>query len=367
MESNPPPVRRQIEQPPDRYWSFNDLEKLWGRWEAVFKANPFPGDPTTGFMAWLGEKTDGYASLKLDDERLILTSEEIKSLPPPEWLVEPYLMKDSLACLYGPPGSHKSFLALHWAKTLGQRQHVLYVVGEGVAGMGQRLAAWDTLHEVGEDAAMFVNRPVNLALADDVLWLENAAEMYRPSLVVVDTLARNSAGAEENSARDMGQVVASMDRIRRASGACVLAVHHTGKDATKGGRGSSALRAAWDTELSLSAGTLRVEKQKDAEEAKPRSVPVREVDVLIQGQVRTSLVVVEPSELSFQELAASLPDSRRDVLDAIEEFGPITFTDLLGVTEGSLSKRTLQRAIQDLKELALIEHVDSKYQVKGHA
>jgi len=94
-----------------------------------------------------------------------------------------------------------------------------------------------------------------------------------PVLFVFDTLARCIAGADENSARDMGLVVANLDRIRRATSACVLAVHHTGKDMTAGARGSSALRAALDTELELTAiderVTVKVTKQKDGAEPKP--------------------------------------------------------------------------------------------------
>jgi RecA-family ATPase len=48
-------------------------------------------------------------------------------------------------------------------------------------------------------------------------------------LVVIDTLARCMVGADENSARDMGEAIDALDRLRRAAGSCVLPVHHMGK------------------------------------------------------------------------------------------------------------------------------------------
>ncbi len=56
----------------------------------------------------------------------------------------------------------------------------------------------------------------------------------------------------------MGALVRCMDLIRQETGACVLFVHHSGKDAAKGARGHSLLRAAIDTEIEVKATTLRV-------------------------------------------------------------------------------------------------------------
>ena len=56
---------------------------------------------------------------------------------------------------------------------------------------------------------------------------------------------------DENTAKDMGQFVQSVDAIRQATGAHVAIIHHSGKDAGKGARGSGSLRAAVDTEIEL--------------------------------------------------------------------------------------------------------------------
>src|SRR5207244_4185411 len=88
-------------------------------------------------------------------------------------------------------------------------------------------------------------------------------------LVVIDTFARAIAGGNENDAQDVGLAVAAADRIRAETGACMGFVHHAGKDPTKGARGSSALRAATDTEILIEGQTRQrlatVSKQRDLE------------------------------------------------------------------------------------------------------
>lgn len=86
-------------------------------------------------------------------------------------------------------------------------------------------------------------------------------------------------GADENKASDMGAFIAGCDAIKAATGATVLVVHHSGKDETKGARGSSSFRAALDAEFLVKRETvgakalvLTCTKQKDAEEAESRSM-----------------------------------------------------------------------------------------------
>ena len=72
-----------------------------------------------------------------------------------------------------------------------------------------------------------------------------------PHLIVIDTLSRVMAGGDENSAADMTALIRNIDAIRENTGAHILTVHHTGKDAARGARGHSSLRAATDTEIEI--------------------------------------------------------------------------------------------------------------------
>jgi hypothetical protein len=77
------------------------------------------------------------------------------------------------------------------------------------------------------------------------------------------------AGGNEDGSEDMGAVVRNLDRLRSEADAAVLLVHHSGKDAARGARGHSLLRAATDTEIEVTRdeasklSTARVTKQRD--------------------------------------------------------------------------------------------------------
>ena len=64
----------------------------------------------------------------------------------------------------------------------------------------------------------------------------------------------------------MGQFGEMCGVIQRHAGCAVLAVHHSGKDAARGMRGSSSLLGLSDTVLAMTASeallTLKVEKAK---------------------------------------------------------------------------------------------------------
>ena len=216
--------------------------------------------------------------------------EEMERLPEPDWRIASILPDAALTVLFGPSGVGKSFLSLDWALSiqtgrpwLGRETvqgDVVYVAAEGSAGIGRRLRAWKAAHGAsGLLGARFLPHPVQLRTSADVTGFVGELLGFgdrRPSLVVVDTLARCFVGGDENSAKDMGVLVDAAERIRRETGAGVLLVHHTGKSGLEE-RGSSALRGAADTMLSLSEKsgnlTLRCVKQKDAEPFGP--VPLR--------------------------------------------------------------------------------------------
>jgi hypothetical protein len=88
-------------------------------------------------------------------------------------------------------------------------------------------------------------------------------------MVTLDTLARCSAGMDENSAMDTGRMLDSLAQVRDATGptGVVGVVHHTGKSDRQTARGSSALESGVDTvyrtEGDARAMTLTCTKRKD--------------------------------------------------------------------------------------------------------
>ncbi|MGH9015571.1 MAG: AAA family ATPase [Acidimicrobiia bacterium] len=206
------------------------------------------------------------------------------SLPALRPLVAGLLFLPGESVVYAPPKACKTFFTLHLALSVAAGRpfmgrpvaqgKVLYIAAEGVGGLGARVHAWREYHHVDDlDGAAFLTTAVNLFDPGAVTALCELLDEWEPTLTVVDTLARCSTGADENSARDMGRVVDSIDTIRDRTGGHVANVHHAGKDTTKGMRGSTALLGAVDTVIKLSGDTqaLKVEvtDQKDTEPLSP--------------------------------------------------------------------------------------------------
>jgi hypothetical protein len=231
---------------------------------------------------------------KLGDQ--LLSVEEVLKLPAPEWLVDDFLPRDGLGVMFGSPGSYKSFLALDlalcvagglpWGHHEVRKGPVVYITGEGRSGFSVRVEAWLTNTGV-ETVDGFHLLPEMLPLLDSSRYVPAFASLcatLRPALVVIDTLARSMSGGDENSTRDMGVLMESVDTIRRACGAHVLLVHHT----TKGGdgyRGSSALEGAADTMVRVEVEdasrelTVSCFKQKEADRFADMKLHPKEITV----------------------------------------------------------------------------------------
>lgn len=225
--------------------------------------------------AQLEERTDRFKLHSIGD---------LLGLPEPEWLIDSLFTCGSLVCLYGPSGHGKSFLALDWALSLAlgttwlghPTRHgvVIYVAAEGGPSIRKRVQVWQQARgRVTVLEAFFILEAPQVREANqlDLLIRQIAEVETRPVLIVLDTLARCFVGGEENSAKDMGELVEGLDRLRRHTGATVMVLHHTGKDNLDMERGSTALRAGSDVMIRVVKGkdgliTVKNNKQKDDEE-----------------------------------------------------------------------------------------------------
>jgi hypothetical protein len=154
---------------------------------------------------------------------------------------------------------------------------VIYVVAEGARGMKLRVEAWEREYGPMKDVA-FLPRPVQ-ANGDAWAVLVEVCRRRRPALVVIDTQARVTIGLDENSNSDMSLYAERVDQIKRATGACVLTVHHLGRNGTNA-RGASAIDGAQDAELRIErkgayAIELHMDKQKDQAEEGPVRIRLR--------------------------------------------------------------------------------------------
>jgi hypothetical protein len=226
-----------------------------------------------------GEQAERSLSLLERIKAATYVGEAIKSIPPPRPLIDTWLDLDTIAVLYGPSGAGKSFLALDyalsvatgswWMRNAVVQGPVVYVAAEGASGIGIRVSAWQRSRNtplVGE--VHWVTIPVNLMQADWTAAFIAFVQEIQPVFVIFDTLARSMVGGDENTAQDTGIVVDNAEKVRRACGACVLIVHHSGKEVERGARGSSALKAAMSTEIEMSSADdivyVKATKQKDS-------------------------------------------------------------------------------------------------------
>jgi len=242
---------------------------------------------------------------------------------PVEWLIEGVLPALSFAALYGPPGSFKSFHALHIAycvatghswmgKPVKKSGAVLYLCGEGFGGIGARIKACKIHYQIEDGAPIYVVRhQLNLRSSQEdfnalmlaiVQLVEQTGIQF--CLAIVDTLARAFGGGNENSSEDMGAFITAMGKVQEFLNCALMVLHHCGKDAAKGLRGHSSLLGAVDTELELlrfdeqMKGILTISKQKDG--ADNERFGFEMVEVEIKPLVYSLAVEVSDSAINDQ-------------------------------------------------------------------
>jgi phage/plasmid primase-like uncharacterized protein/KaiC/GvpD/RAD55 family RecA-like ATPase len=186
----------------------------------------------------------------------------------PDELVEGLMTIGSSVVVYGDSNSGKTFWALSVATAIatgtecyGRKTDpglVIYLASEAPASIRSRMQAIKKYHGCELENLAMVPVPMNFYNGDqdaqDVIELVRAIEQIKGKpvrLIIGDTLARMSAGANENSGEDMGPVMARFDQVATATGAALMIIHHNGKDAAKGARGWSGIRAHIDTEIEV--------------------------------------------------------------------------------------------------------------------
>jgi len=304
------------------------------------------------------------------------TGSAILDLPSVRWLVPGWIPADSVAMLYGHPGSGKSFvstsLALEfarggwWAGHRVEPLSVLYLAGERASDVRDRVEGWCVHHDEEPPGGLYLWLPSHvpqLTSAHDVSDFAQLVETLGVRLVIVDTFARVTLGAEENSAKDLGPILDALERLRRATnGGSVLVVHHSPKGEGRGPRGSSAILGAVSVALEVTGTEGRVSVKVTKANSGPAPLPdeFQLEPVLLEphaGEERSSAVLVHGvaprvSEHDRELLLELLREvfsgeaSRRELSRAFEE-----------EHSRRLSDSTLGRALTDLKRSGLVEAV----------
>ena len=270
-----------------------DAEKIAadvaGQWAAMptdkpsnYDANDYLKDNDPAALAALLERaTEPPINYPLS---VAFADELTNEFTPPDEIVEGVLTAGDGSILYGDSNSGKTFLVIDMACAvargvpwMGKQTEpglVIYLAAESPASVRSRIQAYQRHHGVKVPNFAIVQSPIDLfdgdADTDKLIQLVKQIEQQKGQLarlIIGDTLARLSAGANENAGQDMGLVVRRFDRIRTECEAHFLLIHHSGKNAAAGARGWSGVRAAVDTEIEVTdspAGKCaEITKQRD--------------------------------------------------------------------------------------------------------
>jgi hypothetical protein len=329
-----------------------------------------------------------------EDERSSLSdvADLVKDIKPIQWLVRDLVESETLMLTYGQPGTAKSFLEVHRACCVAtgtsffgrqvNKGKVIYVAGEGHNGLARRFRAWEIENHTrlprgvlykSESAVDMLSEKAVSKLARHI---EEVATDGHVALVVIDTLARNFGGGDENSTEDMSKFITLVDiHIRQRFGCVVIIVHHSGKNVLAGARGSSALLAAVDAAYEMiregDAMVLSCKKMKDAEKAddmifKLRTVVLDGVTDDRGGEVTSAVLDLQEDKMSVEvgKDSSKRPISVRDVLLVLAK-GGLTKRELAAAL--ICSDSTAQRIATKMSDLGMVSKTDAGYTATAEA
>ena len=295
----------------------------------------------------------------------------------PRMMIEGYLPDRSVGILRGQGKAGKTFVAVDmamsilcdddvWQDPLSVEDRdwgevkihggVLFLAGESYLGVRDRFAA--VARRNGIDPRSLSGKLTIQPRVPDFFngdgHLEALLEFLRKRddirLVVVDTLQKAAAGAEQNSASDMAKVNLNFARVRDAmGGGSVMVIAHTGH-ADDRARGSSSIEDDSDFVMHVKdkgdgLRTLSVEKMRDGGVAP-------DFDFILTPEGNS--VVVAPADLTPAKGAGL--DSQKSVMKAMYEIhssatwdGDMTVNDIMTQTDDDMSKKTVRRALIALK------------------
>jgi len=302
---------------------------------------------------------------------------------PPDELVEGLLTVGASSVVYGDSNSGKTFFVLdmgcaiargvEWMGRKTEPGLVIYLATEAPTSIKTRIQAYQKYHNCTVPNFAIVQTPVNFHRdnkdAKDIVTMVEEVEAalgQKARLIVGDTLARISSGANENSGDDMGPIMERFDYLARKSGAHVLIIHHNGKDAAKGARGWSGIRAHIDTEIELkdenNIRTASITKQRELGGKGDNicfKLDVVEMGVTKWGKPATSCVVVQDAEKE-QALTNAEPEkvakARKSFEAALIKYGYIDADKMLYVTSDNWMQCEVEEN-RHLKEITCRQYI----------
>ena len=212
-----------------------------------------------------------------------------KNLKGPQYLIKPFLERETLCVMFGESGAYKSFVALDLALCIafgvdfhGHPVHqggVVYICGEGSGGIARRIEAWLISHNLtGQDAPFYLSTvPAELFSIGNAERIAEVitAKCSKPALIVIDTLSTNMGKGDESSNPDVATLMKNVNLcFRDRFNAGTMIIHHVGHGTNDRERGAYAIRANADSRILIKrepecSCSMHSKKAKDAPEFHP--------------------------------------------------------------------------------------------------
>ncbi|MBI1284997.1 MAG: AAA family ATPase [Thiobacillus sp.] len=263
----------------------------------------------------------------------VLSADDLNALPSVAELIRGVLPASGIGAVYGASGDGKSFVATDMQDALsrglpewfGHRipgaVPCVYIGLEGSTGAPKRFKALGN-HEI----RVILPGSFDLRNADDRAELVGAIRDADAAggVLVIDTLQQACPGFDENSGRDMSDIIAALKELQQALGGLVLVIHHAGKDRQKGLRGHSSLLAALDVVLEVSRDgdrrTWRVSKSKDGADGIEHAFKLRLVAVGMDADGEpVTTCVIQPDAAPVKQNLPPNAGNQRIIFDALRE------------------------------------------------
>jgi hypothetical protein len=236
-----------------------------------------------------------------------------------QWLIKNVMARDETSSRIAPPGKGKSALltdiavhsaaSKHWrGYRTKDRTGVVYFALERADLVRRRLIAHKRRDELGSLPIVVVSGVIDLlhrSCVDTIIaTISEAEQRFRceVGLAIFDTYAKGIAagGGDEDKAKDQNIVQANLRRVLdRGRHIHIAGVGHTGKDESKGERGSNARLADVDLQVQISGDVIKtviVKKANDQPEGTITSFRLEPFDFGVDDDgepVRTFIVSAE--------------------------------------------------------------------------
>jgi hypothetical protein len=261
------------------------------------------------------------------------------------WVMKGFLARGETSSLIGGPGKGKSALAtdiaVHVASGWNWRGYrskercaVVILAFERADLMLRRLEAYKRKHNLADLPVVVIRVPVDIRAPESVEILSDTIQaverrFHLPvGLVILDTYSKALAlgGGDENSAKDVNRFLGQLRIIQTQTSVHVCLVGHTGKDETRGHRGSNAHLGDVDLEITISGEVTKTATITKANDQQEGPLTIYSLETYSFGtdedgdEITTSIVSGDvPEREAKAPSKRALSDRQRIALDSLTE------------------------------------------------